>query len=255
MVLATYQEEQNPGVTPYVYEETTALGNGLAKTDYVITLVGLESGYTGDGALASFNFAGSSEGEYDFELSNIRALNSTSADIAVGDVTGATVTVTSDPSPGQYSITGSIDAEAFADSVDYSETWYQGADGVHKVVVEAVDSNGSVAGVGTVRADGTYTIEVIEGTYTVRVVVPGHITETAGVTVDGSETLNFGPLTAGDVNNDGAVNLVDLQLTAKEFGKTKGSAWPNAKASAADINRDSAVDLLDISYIIGNYEL
>ncbi|MFD1138193.1 S8 family serine peptidase [Paenibacillus urinalis] len=255
VVLATYQEEQNPGVTPYVYEETTALGNGLAKTDYVITLVGLESGYTGEGALASFNFAGVSEGEYDFELSNVRALNSTSADIAVGDITGASVTVTSDPSPGQYSITGSIDAEAFADGVDYSETWYQGADGVHKVVVEAVDSNGSVAGVGTVRADGTYTIEVPEGTYTVRVVVPGHITETAGVTVDGNETLNFGPLTAGDVNNDGAVNLVDLQLTAKEFGKTKGSAWTNAKASAADINRDSAVDLLDISYIIGNYEL
>lgn len=255
VVLATYQEEQNPGVTPYVYEETTALGNGLAKTDYVITLVGLESGYTGEGALASFNFAGASEGEYDFELSNVRALNSTSADIAVGDITGASVTVTSDPSPGQYSITGSIDAEAFADGVDYSETWYQGADGVHKVVVEAVDSNGSVAGVGTVRADGTYTIEVPEGTYTVRVVVPGHITETAGVTVDGNETLNFGPLTAGDVNNDGAVNLVDLQLTAKEFGKTKGSAWTNAKASAADINRDSAVDLLDISYIIGNYEL
>ncbi|SFS57647.1 S8 family serine peptidase [Paenibacillus sp. 453mf] len=255
VVLSTYQEEQNPGVTPYVYEETTALGNGLAKTDYVITLVGLESGYTGEGALASFNFAGASEGEYDFELSNVRALNSTSADIAVGDVTGASVTVTSDPSPGQYSITGSIDAEAFADSVDYSETWYQGADGVHKVVVEAVDGNGTVAGVGTVRADGTYTIEVPEGTYTVRVVVPGHITETAGVTVDGNETLNFGPLTAGDINNDGAVNLVDLQLTAKEFGKTRGTAWANAKASAADINRDSAVDLLDISYIIGNYEL
>ncbi|WP_211748274.1 S8 family serine peptidase [Paenibacillus sp. Marseille-Q4541] len=254
VALATYQEEENPGVSPIINEKTTDLGNGKAKTDYVISLAGIPSGYTGEGALASFHFASSEEGDFTFALSNVRVLNSQAEDIPLADLTNGTVKVTSTPAPGEFTITGSIDAKAFKD-VDYSETWYQGADGVHKVVVEAVGTNGQVAGVGVVAANGTYTIEVPEGTYTVRVVVPGHISDSGTVTVDGNETLNFGPLTAGDVNQDGHVNLVDLQLAAKVFGAVKGSSWPNAKTSAADINRDNSVDLLDVSYIISNYEI
>lgn len=255
VVLATYQEEVNPGVSPIIKEETADLGNGQAKTDYVISLAGLPAGYSGKGALASFHFASPETGEFTFSLSSVRVLNSESEDITLGKVTSGTVKVTSTPTPDpdQFKITGSIDAEAFQD-VNYSDTWYQGADGIHKVVVEAVNAKGQVAGSGVVTADGTYTIEVPKGTYTVRVVVPGHISESSSVTVDGNESVNFGPLTAGDVNQDGHVNLVDLQLAAKVFGAVKGSSWPNAKTSAADLNRDNSIDLLDISYIINNYE-
>lgn len=255
VALATYQEEVNPGVSPIIKEETTDLGNGMAKTDYVISLAGIPSGYSGEGALASFNFASPETGDFTFSLSNVRVLNSESEDIRLEKVTGGTVKVTSTPTPDpdQFKITGSIDAEAFQD-VNYSDTWYQGADGIHKVVVEAVSADGQVAGAGVVTADGTYTIEVPKGTYTVRVVVPGHISESSLVTVNSNESVNFGPLTAGDVNQDGHVNLVDLQLVAKVFGAVKGSSWPNAKTSAADLNRDNSVDLLDVSYIINNYE-
>lgn len=255
VALATYQEEKNPRVSPIIKEETADLGNGKAKTDYVISLAGIPDGYTGKGALASFHFASPETGDFTFSLSNVRVLNSESEDITLGKVSSGTVKVSqvSTPDPDLYKITGSIDAEAFQD-VNYSDTWYQGADGVHKVVVEARSSNGQVAGAGVVSADGTYTIEVPKGTYTVRVVVPGHISESSSVTVDGNESVNFGPLTAGDLNQDGHVNLVDLQLAAKVFGAVKGANWPNAKTSAADLNRDNSVDLLDISYIINNYE-
>ncbi|MEF3352853.1 S8 family serine peptidase [Paenibacillus sp. GYB006] len=256
VALATYQEEMNPGVSPIIKEETVDLGNGKAKTDYVISLAGIPDGYTGKGALASFHFASPETGDFTFSLSNVRVLNSESEDITLGKVSSGTVKVTQvpTPDPDQFKITGSIDAEAFQD-VNYSDTWYQGADGVHKVVVEALNASGQVAGSGVVTADGTYTIEVPKGAYTVRVVVPGHISESGSVTVDGNESVNFGPLTAGDLNQDGHVNLVDLQLAAKVFGAVKGASWPNAKTSAADLNRDNSVDLLDISYIINNYEI
>lgn len=254
VALATYQEKVNPGVSPIINEKTTDLGNGKAKTDYIISLAGIPSGYDGKGSLASFHFSSSEAGDYTFALSNVRVLNSQSEDISIGDIANGTVKVTSTPIPDQFTITGTIDAEALK-NVDYSETWYQGADGIHKVVVEAVSANGQVAGTGVVAANGTYTMKVAKGTYTVRVVVPGHISQSSSVTAHGNETLNFGPLTAGDVNQDGHVNLVDLQLAAKVFGAVKGNGWTDAKTSATDINRDQSIDLLDISYIISNYEI
>lgn len=255
VTLAAYQQEQNPGTSLIVNENKTELENGLTQLDYIVSLVGDINGYTGSGTLATLNFSSANEGTFHFDLSNVRLLDSEANDINFGPVTNATVTVTEKDPVEQYTITGNINAEAFGSGVNYSETWYEGADGVHKVVVEAVNSSGSVAGVAQVNADGSYAITVSEqGTYTVRVVVPGHIGKSASVTVDQNVTQNFS-LTAGDVNQDGKVDLVDLQLAAKEFGKVKGSAWPNAKASAADINRDGVIDLLDVSYILNNITL
>ncbi|MBM3240430.1 choice-of-anchor D domain-containing protein [Candidatus Poribacteria bacterium] len=49
-----------------------------------------------------------------------------------------------------------------------------------------------------------------------------------------------------DVNSDGVVNILDLVIVGKYFGK---SAPDNAKA---DVNKDGIVDILDLN-IVGQY--
>ncbi|WP_338554770.1 S8 family serine peptidase [Paenibacillus sp. KS-LC4] len=256
VTLSTYQQQVSPGGSLIVNETVVDLGNGSARSDYVLSLTGDHSGYSGSGTLATFHFSSGSSGKRDFKLSNVRALNSDTQEITYSSVSDASVTVTQGPTEPEHRITGKITAEALGSSVNYGETWYQGADGVHKVVVEAITASKEVAAVGEVKADGSYTLLVPAGTYTVRVVVPGHVASASSVTVAGEDTtLNVGPLQAGDVNSDGKIDLADLQLVAKQFGKSRNTTWANAPASAADINRDNAVDLLDISFILGNFKL
>ncbi|MGG4147138.1 S8 family serine peptidase [Paenibacillus algorifonticola] len=256
VTLSTYQQQANPGGSLIVDEAIVDLGNGIARSDYVVSLTGDHSGYSGSGTLATFHFSSGSTGKRDFKLSNVRALNSDTQEISYSSVSDASVTVTAGPTEPEHRITGKITAEAFGSGVNYSETWYQGADGVHKVVVEAITASKEVAAVGEVKADGSYTLLVPAGNYTVRVVAPGHVASAASVTVaDEDTTHNVGPLLAGDVNGDGKVDLADLQLVAKQFGKSRSTSWANAQASAADINRDNAIDLLDISFVLGNFKL
>lgn len=149
-----------------------------------------------------------------------------------------------------FVVQGSISAEAFGDGMDYSELFYQGDDGVRRVIVEALDSSGAIVKQGAVNADGTYRISLPEGEYTIRVVVPGHLDGEATVSSQNNE-LDFGPLLAGDANGDGVIDLRDLQQAAKAFGKTSDQF--NFASSGADFNRDGEVDMLDISFILNNY--
>lgn len=248
--LSEYQSSNN-GSGLIVNEKVVDLGNGKLRSDYLITLAGDFAGFNGSGSLATYNFSSDTIGEYNFALSDVRLLNSDGEDIKLGNITGATVRVTEISKP-EFTISGNIAAEAFGENVDYSATWYTGDDGVHKVIVEAVDGNGAIVGLGTVNANGSYSIKVgTAGQYTIRVVVPGHFSAESSIMVDGNKTINFGPLSAGDVNSDGVVDLVDLQQAAKAYGKTTGSF--DYKSAAADINRDGSVDMLDISYILNNY--
>lgn len=248
-------QEQYGETSLIVHESVYDLPDGMKRSDYVVSLAGDFSGYTGEGSLATFHFSGSEPGTYHFTLSNARMLNSNGEDLPIGSYDDTDVVIRSSGGGGedQYTITGNILAEAFGEGVDYSETWYEGTDGVHKVTVEAVDAQGNVKGVGSVAPDGSYRITVPAGTYTVRVAVPGHFGAAQGVNVNADTTLHFGPLPAGDVNGDEVIDLKDLQQAAKAFGKAKGSGWPNARISAADLNRDGSIDLLDISFILNRY--
>ncbi|WP_040949328.1 S8 family serine peptidase, partial [Gorillibacterium massiliense] len=255
VTMATYQEANNPGVSLLTDEKSTDLGNGKIRVDYIVSLLGDMKGYTGSGILANFHFSGQTPGSYDFKLSNVRLLDGDAGDIAISGTTNGAVTIQPVVGPLMHKITGTLTAEAFGSGVDYSKVWYSGSEGEQKVIVEALDGKGTVVSIAEVAANGSYTLTVPDGTYTVRAYVPSHVAKSLPVTVSADTVQNFGVLKAGDVNNDGQINLVDLQLTAKEFGKSKGTGWTGAKPSLADINRDNAVDLLDISYILNNYQI
>jgi hypothetical protein len=66
----------------------------------------------------------------------------------------------------------------------------------------------------------------------------------------GANSVNFGTLRAGDVNNDNAVSLSDFSLLATTFNRTSGQAGYDARA---DLNGDSAVTLADFSLLASNF--
>ncbi|ANE45716.1 hypothetical protein SY83_04715 [Paenibacillus swuensis] len=247
VTLSTYQQANHPASGLIVREKVVKLAGGLVRSDYIVSLSGDIGGFSGSGSLASYPFSATKTGKYDLALSNVRLLNSNGQEIEAGTLTGGTVNVVTK----KYVVSGKLTAEAFGFGVAYDKVWYQGADGVVASKVEAWDAQGKLAGTGIVNADGTYSISLAAGTYTIKASVPGHIAKSMKVGVSAAKTLHFGVLTAGDVNGDSIVDLKDLNQANKAMGKI--APWTTYQAASADINRDNKVDAVDTNYILDNY--
>ncbi|MFJ7935678.1 S8 family serine peptidase [Sporosarcina sp. NPDC096371] len=107
-----------------------------------------------------------------------------------------------------------------------------------------------------VQKDGTFSIEGIlaqEGEFKLIVEVPGHLDSVSRVKVAqkvdgdwrGRSTNAYPPFNyAGDVNQDGVIDIMDVMRVVAQYGK-------NDKAT--DINQDGIVDEQDIRFIEQNF--
>lgn len=252
--LTAFQRNHNPNAELLIDHKQKELGNGKLRSDYLVSLLGVEDGYTGSGALANFTFSSAVLGNFDFELSDVRMLDSEGGDVQIGELRPARVTVSEHDQT--FVISGRVLAEALLDvngsaRVDFSQVWYEGEDGMHRVVVQAIDNAGRII-TGTVHADGAYQLRVPTGNYTIEAAVPGHFGSSTTLQITGNQTHLF-TLKAGDLNDDGVIDLQDLQIAARAFGQQ--APWLYARYSIADLNRDGAIDLLDISYILNNFNM
>lgn len=66
----------------------------------------------------------------------------------------------------------------------------------------------------------------------------------------GNNSVDFGTLSMGDVNNDNRVSLPDFSLLAASFNRAIGQAGYDTRA---DLNGDSTVTLQDFSLLAGNF--
>ena len=122
-----------------------------------------------------------------------------------------------------------------------------------KVYVEAPDGKkyeGNLDKSGAFFIEG---IEVQEGDFKLRVEVPGHLDSMSSVKVaekvDGDLRALWTrvypyPNYAGDVNNDGVIDIMDVMRVVAQYGKNDDTT---------DINKDGVVDELDIRHIEENF--
>ncbi|MDI6869643.1 MAG: dockerin type I domain-containing protein [Coprothermobacterota bacterium] len=66
----------------------------------------------------------------------------------------------------------------------------------------------------------------------------------------GNVSLELGPLSLGDINNDDVVNIYDFSILAGSYSKSQGQPGFDARA---DLNHDNLINIYDFSILAGNY--
>lgn len=114
-----------------------------------------------------------------------------------------------------------------------------------KATAVATDASGNETN-GTVKADGTYEIEVGQGTYKVVLGKAGYLYKTYEGVVANKAEVDLGTVTliGGDFNNDNSVAYEDLQSVLNLYNKNDASA---------DLNDDGVVDYAELQTILNNY--
>ncbi len=102
----------------------------------------------------------------------------------------------------------------------------------------------------TIFENGLFTIPEVElGTYDVLVKVDQHLQKGFSNVeiVSGPSSLDVGPITDGDLNNDNGINIDDLTILTTAFGTSTGEANFNI---LADLNCDGAVNIDDLTFLL-----
>ncbi len=114
-----------------------------------------------------------------------------------------------------------------------------------KATAVATDASGNATN-GTVASDGSYVIEVGQGTYTVVLGKAGYLYKTyEGVNANETE-VNLGAieLIGGDYSGDGLVDITDLQSALTGYGSASVDV---------DLNDDGVTDITELQAALSNY--
>jgi len=193
--------------------------------------------YVGKGSVAAVNFLAKSVGTTDFDFEF--APNSKSESNVIAAASGQDILTP--PQPLSIEI---IDKASLKVKLTTS---FEGTSG-HQVagIVESSDgfSNSFSTDTEGVSAPIELPAQFIGNTYEFFAKVTGFLRKKATLLVDSGENLvNFGSLLAGDMNDDGVVNNIDLSLM---YGSWFGGG-------SADYNKDGIVNTFDYWILIQNF--
>jgi hypothetical protein len=115
------------------------------------------------------------------------------------------------------------------------------------VTLDLFDANHSSVGSVLANLDGTFSLSAPAGMYNLLASAPGFLSAMGPVTVtaDGIVTMPTITLLAGDIDNN---NTID-QFDALTIGMNYNSQYPEA----ADLNHDGIINVLDLEVLASNY--
>jgi len=115
------------------------------------------------------------------------------------------------------------------------------------VTVSLYNADNSLAASVTANADGTFSLTAPAGTYTVLATASGFLSAQGSVTLTGGSTSTMPTvsLLAGDIDGN---NVID-QFDAMTIGMSYNTAVP----AAADLNNDGVINVLDLELLALNY--
>jgi len=115
------------------------------------------------------------------------------------------------------------------------------------VTISLFNVDNSPAGSVTANPDGTFSLTAPAGTYTVRATASGFLSAEGPTTITGGSTSTMPTISllAGDIDGN---NVID-QFDALTIGMNYNSATP----AAADLNNDGIINVLDLELLARNY--
>jgi len=115
------------------------------------------------------------------------------------------------------------------------------------VTITLYDTNNAVAGTITANTDGTFSLPISAGAYTAGASAPGYLRGQGAVTITGGSTTTFQTLNllAGDIDGNDVVDQFDAL--------TIGINYNGTVPVEADLNNDGTINVLDLEILAFNY--
>ena len=113
------------------------------------------------------------------------------------------------------------------------------------ITVSLYDASHALVTSVTANPDGTFSLTAPAGSYTVIATASGFLSAQGSVTLDGGSTKPTITLLAGDIDGN---NVID-QFDALTIGMNYNGSTP----SAADLNNDGVINVLDLELLARNY--
>ena len=115
------------------------------------------------------------------------------------------------------------------------------------VTVTLTDQNGSIAGSVVANADGTFSLSLPAGTYTAVASAPGFLRAQGTVSIANGSTTTIQTISllAGDIDGNDVIDQLDAL--------TIGINYNGNEPTAADLNSDGTINVLELEILAPNY--
>lgn len=203
--------------------DAVMIANGPANGSFLVAIAGSNgSKATTSGPAFTFNAKALKEGE---------ASVSCTARVSTGDQTLTTIT----SAPGTLTIT--IPQGTLAGQVHASKP----------VTVNVYKADSSLAGTVNANPDGTFSLTLPVGSYTAIASASGFLDAQGAPTITGGNTTTLSTISllAGDIDNNDVIDQFDAL--------TLGMSYNTATPAAADLNNDGTINVLDLELLAANY--
>jgi len=117
------------------------------------------------------------------------------------------------------------------------------------VTVSLYDATDTLVASGTANEDGTFSLSAPAGTYTVVATASGFLGAEGSATLTANETTSMPLVTllAGDIDGNDVIDQFDAM--------TIGMSYNASEPTAADLNNDGVINVLDLELLAANYRL
>jgi hypothetical protein len=253
---AAVVEVSNIVVTDLFGADSAAAINGPANGSFIVAVAGSNgSRATADGTVFTFSATGLQVGETTINCvarvsqgdNVLTEVPSTSATLTILPITTDVETICDDGIDN--------DGDGF---IDLDDTDCQTAgDGTltgqvlagKTVTVSLYDDTDALVTSVTAEADGTFSVMASAGTYKVVATADGFLSAevSATLTADATTTLSAVTLPAGDIDGNNVIDQFDAM--------TIGMSYNGSDPAAADLNNDGVINVLDLELLAANYRL
>jgi hypothetical protein len=221
-------EVSNIVVTNLFGADSATAINGPANGSFIVAIAGSNGNKaTTDGVAFTFDAKGLAEGQ---------ATIACVARVSTGDdvltelpSTSTILTITDDVVDP---VDGTLTGQVIAGKV---------------VTVSLYDATDTLVTSGTANGDGTFSLTAPAGTYTVAATASGFLGAegSAAITANETSTKSAVTLLAGDIDGNNVIDQFDAM--------TIGMSYNGADPTAADLNNDGVINVLDLELLAANY--